>query len=145
MEQRVKGQETQISFLVDSVPQNSLVDVKSFEVALVLEILRESYTGETTDRRDDVFRGVRVRAELHFHDAQIFKFAQTIVSRARRRTSNVRISARTTLALPNGERPIIHIPQLFFGEIPINTASRTDYVSVTLDGEADDYRFIGLS
>lgn len=141
-DQRIKGQEVELILVVNGAPQTDTTDVRSFEVALKTEMLEEGYLGETTNRYDEVFKGVRGRIELNFENQSIFAMFQSIVDRARRRVAGVQINAKATLNFPNGQRPLALINDIFFGEIPINFASRSDYGAVTLDFQAADITFI---
>lgn len=144
-EQRIKGQETEVLFIANGVPQDNLTAVRSFEIAAQMEILREGYLGETTDRRDDVFRGIRGRMEIHLENESILNLWTTIVDRARRREPNIRINVKSVLQFPNGQRPIIVLPDVFFGELPMTFPDRGSYLTSTFDFEADTFRFAGLS
>jgi hypothetical protein len=142
MSQRIKGQEVEVMLVVDSAPQDTITDVRSFELAFQTEILREGYLGETTDRRDSIFKGVRGRMELHIENADIFKLFTSIIDKARRRTPGTKINVKATLNFPNGERPRVVIPDVEFGELPLNFGSRSDYGAVTLDFEASEAQVI---
>jgi len=124
-------------FIVGSEPLLSVNDVRSFEMAFQTEILREGYLGETTDRRDEIFRGIRGRMELHFENDDVFGLFTSIVNRARRREPGVKVNVKATLNFPNGDRPRIIIPNVFFGEIPIAFGSRSDYGTIGMDFEAE--------
>src|SRR6185295_7931744 len=101
------------------VPQATITDIRSFEVAAQLEILREGYLGETTDRRDEIYRGVRGRMEIHFENGDVFNLMRGVVDRARRRNQTAIdevINIKATLNFPGGGRPIVLIRDAFFGE-----------------------------
>lgn len=139
MDQRVKGQETEVLLVLDGKVQNTITTIKSFEIAFQLEILKEGYLGETTDRRDEIFRGVRGKLELHINNQDIFDLVQSVVDRAQRRTSGVKVNVKSTINFPNGQRPRIIIPDVSFGEVPLNFAGRSDYGTVSLDWEASNF------
>lgn len=141
-QQRIKGQEVEVRLIVNNRLKDTITDVRSFEVAMQLEILKEGYLGETTDRRDEVFRGVRGRMELHFENQDILTLAQQIVDRARRRQPGTQINVKAALAFPSGVRKIVLIENCFFGEIPISAGSRSDFLTVSLEFEAEALRFI---
>jgi hypothetical protein len=65
-----------------------------------------------------------------------------IVDKARRRTPGTKINVKATLNFPNGERPRVVIPDVEFGELPLNFGSRSDYGAVTLDFEASEAQVI---
>jgi hypothetical protein len=141
-EARIKGQEVELLLVKGGVPQASITDVRSFEIAAQLEILREGYLGETTDRRDEIYRGVRGRMEVHFEGAAIFNLMRGVIDRARRRSAaaiDEVINIKATLNFPGGDRPVILIRNAFFGEMPVTFGSRSDYGTLSLEFEAEDF------
>jgi hypothetical protein len=73
----------------------------------------------------------------------LIKLADKIVKRAKRRVGGVlRIDMLTTLVFPEGDLISIGIRDVQFAPIPISIASRTDYVTITLDGKASEYELI---
>jgi hypothetical protein len=126
-----------VLLVADNVPQTTITDVRSFEVAFQLELLREGYLGETTDRRDEIFRGVRGRLELHFENQDVFNLFALIVARARRREPGAVVNIKATLNFPNGDRPRVNIGNAFFGEIPIAFGGRSEYGTIGLEFEAE--------
>jgi len=141
-EQRIKGQDVSLLLVVKGQVVSALTDVRSFEMAAQLEILREGYLGETTDRRDEVYRGVRGRMEVHFESADVFKLVRAVIDRARRREPGTKINAKATLQFPNGDRPIVLVKDIYFGELPMNFPGRTEYGTVALEWEAADFQVI---
>jgi len=136
MAQRIKGQEVEVLLVVNGEPQAALFDIRSFELAFQNEILTEGYLGETTDRRDSIFKGVSGRFEAHVENEAFLQFFTTLVDKARRRAPGTQINIQATLNFPNGQRPRIFIPDAEFGELPLNFGSRSDYGSVTVTFEA---------
>lgn len=136
MAQRIKGQEVEIILVSGGTPLVNITTVRSFEVAFQTEILREGYLGETTDRRDSIFKGVRARVGLHIENQDILALFLQVIEKARRRTPGFQINVKVTLNFPNGQRPRLMIPDVEFGELPFNFGSRSDYGEVTLDMEA---------
>lgn len=141
-DQRIKGQETEIHVTLNGAPQPALSDIKDFEVAAQFEIKREGYLGEKTDRRDEVFTGVRGRMTLHFDSAAVFDFIQAIIDRAQRREPGTKVVLKSALNFPNGQRRLIIVNNPFFGEMPTNFPSRTEYGAITLDFEAENYTLL---
>lgn len=140
--QRIKGQEVEVLLIVDGTVQDTITDVRSFEVAAKLETKEEGYLGEKTNRYDEIFNGVRGRMELHFENKDVFTLLQSIIDRAKRRTPGTQINIKATLNFPNGDRPRVLVANAFFGEVPINFGSRGDYGTVSLDFQAEDVRVI---
>lgn len=135
---RIKGQEVEAIIIVDGKPQRNITTIRSFEFAWKLEVSAEGYLGESTDRRDAVFKGISGRMELHIENAEIFTFLAKVVDRARDRSAGLRVNIKATLRFPNGDRPRVIIPDVEFGEIPFNFGSRTDFGTVSLDFEASE-------
>ena len=140
--QRIKGQEVEVLLIVDGTVQDTITDVRSFEVAAKLETKEEGYLGEKTNRYDEIYNGVRGRLELHVENKDVFTLLQSIIDRAKRRTPGTQINIKATLNFPNGDRPRVLVANAFFGEIPINFGSRGDYGTVGLDFQAEDIRVI---
>ncbi len=141
-EQRIKGQEVEVLLIVDGVVQDTITDVRSFEVAAKLEVKEEGYLGEKTNRYDEIFNGMRGRLELHFENRDVFDLLTSIIDRAKRRTPGTQINIKATLNFPNGDRPRVLVANAFFGEVPFNFATRGDYGTVGLDFQAEDVQVI---
>lgn len=139
---RIKGQEVEVLISVDNVPQTTITDIKSFDVTFQLEQKSEGYLGETTNRKDDIFNGIKGKIELHFENEDVVTLIESIVNRATRRTPGTKINIKATLNFPNGQRPRMLFPDVQFGEIPMTFGSRTDYGSITLDFEGSDFQRI---
>lgn len=141
---RIKGQEFELILIQNNVPLPAVTDVRSFEMAAQLEILKEGYLGETTDRRDSVYRGYRGRMAVHFEDRGILDLMRAAVDKARRRTATgvIKINLKVTLNFPEGQRVRVVLKDLNFGEIPLSVGSRTDYAEVSLDFEGEDFALI---
>lgn len=141
-DQRIKGQEVELLLVEDNVPLTSISDVRSFEMAAQLEILKEGYLGETTDRRDSVYRGYRGRMEVHFENRDVLDFMRRLIDKARRRTPGVQVNCKVTLAFPGSDRVRMLLRDMSFGEIPLAFGSRADYGTISLDFEGQDYNQI---
>ena len=118
-----------------------LEDVSSLEAELQLEVLREGYLGETVDRRDDIYRGVTGRCELHLESSDYFKFTQQVQDRAERRSPAAgKFNATASFKFPNGERARITFENIFFGALPVRVPDRAGYVTVTVAWECERIR-----
>lgn len=136
---RIKGQEVELLLVENNVPLTSIADVRSFEMAAQLEILSEGYLGETTDRRDSIYKGYRGRMEVHFENRSVLDLMRRLVDKARKRSAGARINAKVTLAFPGGDRVRLLLKDLEFGEVPLSFGSRSDYGTISLDFEGADY------
>ena len=143
MAQRLKGQEISLSVLVNGVEQVSLHDVKSLSITPNLDVLEEGYLGETSNRFDEIFKGVKVELDVHTEDEGVFAFMEAVKDRAQRRTLGTAINIQTTLQYANGQRPRIVLRDVFFADIPFNVGSRSDYASIKLSGSCSDFKRIG--
>lgn len=141
MAQRIKGQEVTLSFATPDGQAEGLTDIVSFEAELQMEILREGYLGETTDRRDDIFRGVSGRAELHLETQEYLAFTQRVQDRAERRSPAAGVfNATASFQFPNGQRPRITFENIFFDALPVAVSDRGSYVQVTIAFECERLR-----
>jgi hypothetical protein len=138
-DQRIKGQEVEVLVVLDGKVQSTITDVRSFEIAVQIELLKEGYLGETTDRRDDIFKGVSGKIELHYENKDIFDLIKALVNRARRQTPGTKVNVKATLRFPNGDRPRIILQDVYFGEVPLNFGSRADYGTVSLTFESSNF------
>lgn len=139
---RIRGQEVEVLLIVDGTVQENITDVRSFEFAGKLEMQEEGYLGESTNRYDEIYNGVRGRMELHFENEEVFNFMTSVIDRAKRRTPGTQVNIKATLSFPNGDRPRILINDASFGEVPVNFASRSDYGTVGLEFQASDFNVL---
>ena len=140
--QRIKGQEVEFLVIQDGVPLSNVTAVKSLEISFQQEIKSEGYLGETADRKDMIFNGVRGRAEVHFSDSATLNLTKAIVDKAQRRTPGVQFNVKATLNFPSGVRKRVVIPNVEFGEIPLNFGSRSDYGTQTFEFEGSSFQYI---
>lgn len=143
MAQRIKGQEVRVVMVAPSGTVTALSDVQSLEVEVKTEILSEGYLGETTERKDDIFKGASGKMEVHLETEDYFRFVREVVDRSQRRTpAAARFNIICTLAFPNGDRPRVLLEDIFFGAAPLNIGSREEYVSASVEFECSNIRFL---
>lgn len=138
-EQRIKGQEVSILITRDGALEDTLTDIQNFNMDTELELIVKGYLGEKTNRKDDIFNGIKFDLELHLHKQDWFNFQAAIVSRAKRDTPDVKFNITGVMSFPNGDTPTVLLPDCKFGAIPMNVSARGDYVKVKLSGGCDDY------
>jgi hypothetical protein len=136
------GRDTTLTVVANGEKQDSITDVKDFEIELQCVTKSEGYLGERTNRKDETYDGVRGKITLHFHNADIFRLLQAITDRAKRRTPGVRINISSTLQFDNGDRPVLTVSDVYFSSIPVNFSGRTEYGVISLSWEAADYQLI---
>ena len=135
---RIRGQEVSVALVQDGVTLDTLTAVKSFEFTYQQEIKNEGYLGETSERVDSIYKAIKGQLEIHTSDKAGFVLAQALVEKAARRTPNMKINIKCTFSYANGDRVKCTIPDVEFGDIPFNSANRTDYVSTRLDFAASE-------
>jgi hypothetical protein len=140
--QRIAGQDTTISIVVDDQAVDEITAVRSFDVTWKFSTKTEEYVGETGPRKDDFFEGLSGRIEFDMEGAAALTLVDIIQTRAQNRGISTRISVKTVLQFPDGDRALINIPNVFFGDIPMNFGSRTDYGRMTLSWEAENGRIV---
>ncbi|MFW6087402.1 MAG: hypothetical protein ACODAG_09365 [Myxococcota bacterium] len=140
---RIKGQETQVIFSGPAGQEEAFTAVQSWEGEIQLEILSEGYIGEKTNRRDEIFNGMRGRCEVHLEDASYFAFAQRVKDRAQRRAPAAgQFNVVTTYTFPDGDRARVLHEDVHFGALPTSAGGRGEYVTATIEWECADGRFL---
>lgn len=143
MNQRLKGQDTTVLMSQSGIGVLSQLDsIQDLELTIKLDLLQEGYLGETTDRYDDIFKGMAGTFTAHMTTAKIYDIVQAIIDRARRRTPGTTFNLKTTLQFPNGERRRAIIDNLFFSEIPNAFPKREEYASIKFTFASSSGRFI---
>ena len=140
-QQRVKGQESFLTIVRDGVLEARIDSIKEMTVTLDIDITDEEYLSETANRFDEVFKGVSFSAKAHMANGQAIRLAEAITRRARRFV-NVRIDIATTLVFPSGELLTIELPDVKMGSFPLSIGSRSDYVSIDLEGKTSDFNIV---
>lgn len=142
MSQRIKGQEISLNVVLDGAIQDSITDIRNFEVTPKIDILDEQYLGQTTDQFDEIFKGVHGKFDIHFESQDVFLFIQAVVNRARRRTPGTVVNIKATLNFPNGDRPRVALQNVFFADFPITFGSRSDYGQISMEFSASEVQFL---
>lgn len=130
---RIRGESVEVRLIVDGKLQDTITDVRSFEFEHQIDTQQEGYLGETTDRFDEAYRGVRGRLALHVENDDVLDLFTKVVDRSRRREPGTRINVAATLSFPNGDRPRMIFEDVFFGGLPLGFGGRTEYGEVTLE------------
>jgi hypothetical protein len=141
---RIKGQETELIFIKNGSPIDSLQNCKSLDFTFKTKILEEGYLGETTQQYDSVFDGVEGNAEFHFADSTPFGVAVDLINKARRREAGTAVNIKTTFSFPSGRRARVVIRNAEFGPIPFSVGGRSEFVSFKLAFSASDAQVLPL-
>jgi hypothetical protein len=139
---RIRGQETEVIILVNSLPQTNLTLVKSFKIEWKLDIQEEGFLGETTQRYDAIFKGITGDMSLQFDSPDIFSFVDTAVARARRRVAGARINIKSTLNFPSGRRARIIVPEVSIGAFPMNIGGREQFIEIPVNFSASEAKVL---
>jgi len=139
---RIRGQEVELVLIVDGTPQRNITSIRSMDLTWQLTKSSEGYLGETTERKDTIYKGVSGNIEMHMDNPGILAFLQKVIERARNRTAGTKINIKATLQFPDGSRPRIIISDAEFGDIPIGFAGRSDFGTAKLDFEAAEAQII---
>jgi len=146
MAQRIKGSEVTVVLTSPQGAERSLDAVGSLDFSLKMELLSEGYLGESSNRYDDIFNGIEGTVELTIERGQLFDLLDRIKARAQRRTpADDVFSFLFTFEFPNGDRVRCLFPNVFFGEIPVSSGGRSEYVTVSLPFGTDDGQFLGAA
>lgn len=142
MAQRIKGQETELLVIRDGAPVRSITAVREFELTPMLDILSEGYLGETTERKDEVYKGINGSFEVHMESGDVFELERAVIDRARRRTPGLKINIKTTLRFPGGDRKRVLISDVSIGNPNTRASGRAEYLTKRFEFAASDYQVI---
>jgi len=136
--QRLLGQNVSIIIIQDSAPIEEINCIKSFSFTYELEIKSEGYLGEFSERKDSIYKGVKMDMEIHTNNHRILGLVKSAVDKAKRRTPGIRINMKCTMTWPNGDVARVTFPEVEFGAFPFQVGGRGDYVSVKVEGACSD-------
>jgi len=140
---RLKGQECSINVVsTTNGLESAFTDVKSADFQFDRDILSEGYLGQTTEQKDDIFKGVSGNIEFHTQTADVLSLFQRLNEVSKRRLPGESIQIVVTLRFPTGGSRRVVIPKCSFGNIPIGIQSRADFVNFKLEFAADDATII---
>jgi hypothetical protein len=142
MKQGIKGQDTVIQVIKGGSVEKSLTSVKDFSIQFDISILSTGYIGETTERKDEVFRGVSGKITVDWTDPNIVDFVDSLVKRARRELPYFSVNIMSTITDANGDAKRIIIPDAFFENPDANMTGRDAYMETTLTFQASEYTIL---
>lgn len=145
-ELRLRGQETQLRITQGGVILRTLTLIENLTVTILAEILRKSYLGQTTEMKDDIYKGVKVEFGFDVTSSEPFVMVATLRDRMQRRTAQAgaQVNLRTTLNLANGTRPRLTIPDLKFQDPTFALQNRESYAGFRFQCEAEDFQLSGV-
>lgn len=140
MAQRIKGQETTLTFTTPN-GDIELADILDWEAELDLTILEEKYIGQTANAYDDIYNGVGGTCNFHMQNEVYLAFTELVQDRAERRTPASGVfSATVSMQFPSGVRARLTFENIFFGPMPLKVADRSSYVSGALTWKCERLR-----
>lgn len=143
-ETRIKGQEVVARITRGASVLQTFTAFRSIDVRYQLQVISAGYLGETTERKDDVFKGVSGTLELDMADQEALVFADFLVRRAQRKieAASSRVNVTATFNFPHGQSPRLLLRNLAFGEIGFGVGGRDAYVTNSFPFEAEQPRLI---
>lgn len=141
MSRKLKGQNTSV-VVVSALTglRDEFTDVKDCTITFERDVTSEGYLGQTTEQKDDNFKGVAFQLTAHSRKAKILDLLHSI-NQITRGLSPDSVSIATTLRFPDGNRRVI-LPDCKFGSLEIGISGKADFVTVPLEGACDDYRIL---
>lgn len=136
---RLRGDGTTVFVTRGGVLEATLTDIISLNVTVQREVMSQGFLGEKTERKDSIFKGIRVELEMQSSTQDIFTFEKALNAIAKRETPNVIINVMSLFTYPNGDQPLILISDVKFGDTPIQTGGRNQYATFRYSGEASDW------
>lgn len=142
-ELRIKGQEIQVRLTKGGDLVRTLTACESLTFTVKVDILRKSYLGETTDRRDEIYRGVALELSWDAESADVLDILQAIADRASKRTAagDAQINVTFSIAF-QGKRARISVPDLKFQDPGLSVSGRDQYVPFKISAEAPAFKRI---
>ena len=133
MGERIKGQEVRVVLVVNRRPVTTVSACRSLDFGFDQEIKSEGYLGETSERKDTIFKGIDGKLEFHLEGRELLDIAAYTVEISRRRVASAKVNLQFALRFP-GARPVqVIAPNVVFGKWPFQIGGRAEYVSVSVD------------
>jgi len=135
----LRGDELQLRITVNGELERTIVDLKSGSITLNIEKLFERYVGRTSNSIDERYNHTDVSLTFHPRSQAFLDLIDRIQKRAQRQLpqESLVINLVTSLQFVNGDRPKVMVPDLKFGNIPINIPAE-GYVDFVLDGSSEE-------
>lgn len=143
MGRRIKGENVSVALVSGGV--SVLLSERaavSLEYQPQQEIISVGFLGETTERKDEVYKGCTGTLTLQMSDGSVTDFMRRLNDRARRAVPDFKVNISAIEEYPDGDVRKILFPDVKFGAMPKNYASRDAYATVTLNWAVDDYRVL---
>jgi len=139
MSQRLRGDEVSVLVTTGGVLEDTFDAISNFNLEIMTEVISTAFLGEKTERKDDIFKGVKFDFEMQVAKQNVFTFLDKVKKRAQRITPDLQFNITGVFNYANGDTVVATIPDAKFAATPIQTGSRSDYVKLKISGEADDW------
>ncbi len=136
--QRLMGQDVEVFVVNGNTPLLDISDVKSLDITIRLDKKQEGFLGQTSDKFDTLYIGVNGKISFEMKNADAIDFAMAVKEKAQNRRSSKIFSIRASYRFPDGSIRLGQMRDVSFGDIPINTGGRGEYVKMDLDFSASD-------
>jgi len=145
-ELRLKGQEVQVRLTQGGTLLRTLTAIESLTWTVMSDILRKAYLGETTERKDDIYKGTKVEFGFDAESKEPFVMVAALRDRMQRRTAqaNAQVNLVFIANLADGTRPRITIPDLKFQDPSMALQNRESYAGFRFQTEAEDFKLSGV-
>lgn len=119
-----------------------VTDIKSCEFNFDRETTSEGYIGQDTEKKDSFFNGISGKLTFHGMSSDVMSLLHRINNATKRRDATETFDIAGVFAFPVGTTHQLSIPDVHFGQIPVNVGGRKDKVEFSIDFVAADYRLI---
>ncbi len=144
-EKRLLGQSAFINVVQDGVLSRSFKAVVSFEFTDQLEVIKEGYVGETTDRTDSVYGGTDFSMEAAMKGPDESALRVALIAKARRQAGAAnRVDVSFTYAFPDGQSRNITLLNCDFGNIGWSVGGRAEIVKSSWEGSCSETSTISV-
>lgn len=139
----LRGDDIQAQLTRNGVLERTLVDFVSGNITGKFTRHYENYLGRQGEKVDEQFDHVEGALLVRPRSQAILVLYDLITQRARRQIAQdlLVVNLVTTLQFPNGDRPKVVVPDLKFGDLPLNWGGRNQYAETPLDFAAETWRF----
>lgn len=131
-DKRLKGQEVSLRIVAAGVVQDTVDAIGTFNDSVDLEIKKNGFLGETSQRFDENINGYSGGLDFQVSKATWLNLVMAIEARARRETPDVEFNIVRTDLFANGQSAVITYKDVYFGPIPTSIPSREEFVKVSL-------------
>lgn len=143
MGRRIRGENVAVALVSNGVSVLlSERAVVSLEYTPQQEITSTGLLGETTERKDEVYKGCGGTLTLQASDGSVRDFIRKLNDRARRAVPDFKVNLTAIDEYPDGDTRKVLFPDAKFGGMSTNISSRDAYVSFSLPWAVDDYRVL---